>query len=83
MMRPATIADAPAIAAIYNHYVTSTTITFEEEAVTPAEMASRIETVIAQLPWYVCEREGEVIGYAYATPWRAQPLSFFSGNDGG
>ena len=34
MVRVATDADAPRIADIYNHYVTETTVTFEEIAVT-------------------------------------------------
>ncbi|MEO6005667.1 MAG: phosphinothricin acetyltransferase, partial [Opitutus sp.] len=33
MIRPATEDDAAAIAAIYNHYVLKTIITFEEDAV--------------------------------------------------
>ena len=78
MIRLATSADAGAIAAIYNHYVASTTITFEEEAVTESDMASRIDTVSAQLPWFVHERDGEVTGYAYATPWRARSAYRFS-----
>lgn len=78
MIRPATTADASAIAAIYNHYVTSTTITFEEDAVAQAEMASRIESVSAQLLWYVHEQDGAVTGYAYATPWRARSAYRFS-----
>lgn len=78
MIRLATIADASAIVAIYNHYVASTTITFEEDAVTQGQMASRIESVSAQLPWYVYERDGKVIGYAYATPWRARSAYRFS-----
>jgi L-amino acid N-acyltransferase YncA len=72
MIRPATPLDANAIAAIYNHYVINTTITFEEDAVTHGEMASRIERVSSLFPWYVYERDGEVIGYAYATPWRVR-----------
>ena len=78
MIRPATSADASSIAAIYNHYITSTTITFEEEAVEQGEMASRIDSVSAQFPWYVYERDGEAIGYAYATPWRARSAYRFS-----
>jgi phosphinothricin acetyltransferase len=78
MIRPATIADAAAIAAIYNHYVATTTITFEEAAVSESEMATRIDTVSAHLPWYVCERDGAVVGYAYATPWRVRSAYRFS-----
>lgn len=73
ILRPATSIDAPDIAAIYNHYIAHTTITFEEQAVTGAEMAERIASVHAQkLPWLVLEQNGAILGYAYATPWRAR-----------
>jgi L-amino acid N-acyltransferase YncA len=78
MIRPATTADAAAIAAIYNHYVTTTTISFEEQAVTVEEMAGRIGELGARLPWYVFEREGAVLAYAYATPWRVRSAYRFS-----
>lgn len=78
MIRLATTADAAAIATIYNHYVSSTTITFEEEIVAIDEMAQRIASVGVQLPWYVFERDGEIVGYAYATPWRARSAYRFS-----
>jgi phosphinothricin acetyltransferase len=41
-------------------------------------MANRIESVCAKLPWLVCERDGHVVGYAYATPWRARSAYRFS-----
>lgn len=78
MIRPAIPADANVIAAIYNHFVLNTTITFEEDAVTAEEMAYRIESVSALLPWYVYERGEKVIGYAYATPWRVRSAYRFS-----
>ena len=78
MIRPATSADAAAIAAIYNHYVNTTTISFEEQAVTVDEMARRIGEVQARLPWYVFEREGAVLAYSYATPWRVRSAYRFS-----
>jgi L-amino acid N-acyltransferase YncA len=77
-IRLAALADAAAIAAIYNHYVQTTTITFEEQAVHIDEMARRIENVGATLPWYVFERDGAVIAYAYATPWRVRSAYRFS-----
>lgn len=78
MIRLATQDDAAAVADIYNHYVAGTTITFEEQAVSSSEMAQRIADVGARLPWYVFERDGAVIGYAYATPWRARSAYRFS-----
>jgi L-amino acid N-acyltransferase YncA len=69
-IRAATAADAGAVAAIYNHYVTQTIVTFEEEPVTPGEMARRIEGVTAaSLPWLAAELNGQVVGYAYASSW--------------
>jgi len=73
MLRAATVADAAAIAEIYNHYVLHTIITFEEEAVTETEMAARIAEVLGlKLPWFVWEEEGRVIGYAYAGKWKSR-----------
>lgn len=73
LVRPATSADAPAVAAIYNHYVAETVVTFEEEPVAGEEMARRMGEVFnADLPWLVAERAGAVVGYAYATRWRTR-----------
>lgn len=72
MIRPATVADAAAIAAIYHPYVANTTITFEETPVSVEEMAQRIASTIVNLPWHVFESNGQVVGYAYASPWRTR-----------
>jgi L-amino acid N-acyltransferase YncA len=73
MIRPATTADAAAICTIYNHYVLETTITFEEAAVTPAEMGNRIrETVDSSLPWLVWEELSSIRGFAYASKWKGR-----------
>jgi phosphinothricin acetyltransferase len=79
VIRPATVADAAAVAAIYNHYVRKTVVTFEEEEVAPPEIARRIEAVGAQsLPWLVAERGATVVGYAYATRWHSRSAYRFS-----
>ncbi|MDB6113350.1 MAG: pat [Lacunisphaera sp.] len=73
MLRSATSTDAAAIAAIYNHYVLTTIITFEEEAVTETDMAGRIrETLATPLPWFVWEENRRVLGYAYASKWKSR-----------
>lgn len=72
-IRAAALPDAAAIAAIYNHYVAHTVITFEEEPVSTAEMAPRIEGVqAASFPWLVAEEGARVVGYAYGAQWRAR-----------
>ena len=74
-----TPADAGAVAAIYNHYVLHTVVTFEEEPVTADEMSRRIDEVrAASLPWFVAERAGAIAGYAYASRWRARSGYRFS-----
>jgi L-amino acid N-acyltransferase YncA len=62
--------DAEEIAAIYRPFVESTIISFETVAPEPREMADRIAATLARYPWLVCESEGEIAGYAYATKHR-------------
>ena len=78
-VRAVTPADAGAVAAIYNHYVLQTVVTFEEEPITAAEISRRIDEVRAgSLPWFVAERAGAIAGYAYASRWRARSAYRFS-----
>jgi L-amino acid N-acyltransferase YncA len=64
--------DAEAILAIYTPIVRETAISFEVEPPTYVEMHERIATTLRRLPWLVCERQGEVLGYVYASPHRAR-----------
>ena len=59
-------ARAEALTRIYRYYVEHTAITFEYEAPDAAEMNARREAVLTHYPYLVAEREGEVLGYAYA-----------------
>lgn len=75
MIRAVQTTDAEAICAIYNHYISDTIITFEEQTITETDMLTRIKSVQADnLPWYVIEDNSEqtsqVVGYAYAAKWR-------------
>lgn len=72
-LRRAGAEHAVRIAAIYNHYVANTVITFELDPVPVEEMAARVDEVTVQgLPWLVAEAGDAVLGYAYATRWRAR-----------
>lgn len=78
-LRDATPDDAIAIATIYNHYVLTTAISFEEQAASEAEVRARIGAVQdAGLPWLVAIVDGAVAAYAYATPWRVRSAYRFS-----
>lgn len=73
VIRPATSADAAALARIYNPYILETVITFEEQAVSATDMAARLTQVWQlSLPWLVAERSGRVVGYSYASRWKAR-----------
>lgn len=78
MIRPAAPSDAPAICSIYNHYIEHSVITFEETLLTEADIAERISTYSSTHAYIVFEEGGEVVGYAYASPWRARHAYRFS-----
>lgn len=78
-LRDAMPDDAAAIVTIYNHFVVSTTISFEEIPVLELAMRQRIaEVQEAGLPWLVAVVDGAVAGYAYASKWRVRPAYRFS-----
>lgn len=58
-IRLATRADAVALQAIYAHYVEKTTVSFEYEAPSVAEMERRVAEVEDVYPFLVCVVEGE------------------------
>ena len=67
-IRPIRENDAPAYARIYNHYIRSTTVTFEETEISNQEALQRIQqTTLAGYPWLVFEEsDKQLSGYAYA-----------------
>lgn len=72
-IRPAAAGDAAILADIYNPYVLETTITFEETAIEPSSMASRIaEAADARLPFLVAEAAGVPVAFAYASKWKGR-----------
>jgi L-amino acid N-acyltransferase YncA len=78
-VRPATAFDAEALARIYNYFVLNTVITFEEEPVSAATMATRVaEVQSASLPWLVAEVDGVVVGYTYASKWKVRSAYRYS-----
>ncbi|KTG10469.1 hypothetical protein AUR64_08505 [Haloprofundus marisrubri] len=66
MIRLATPDDAEAVQRLYAPYVRDTAISFERTPPTHAEMRTRMTTTLDSLPWLVYEKEGRILGYAYA-----------------
>ncbi|WP_044206797.1 arsinothricin resistance N-acetyltransferase ArsN1 family B [Flammeovirga sp. OC4] len=78
MIRDITLNDAQAVADIYNYYIENTVVTFEETAVSAEEIKQRILAKREDLPWIVFEKDGEVVGYAYASEWKSRCAYKFS-----
>lgn len=70
-VRPVANADLPAIREIYNHYVRSSTVTFDEVESTLTDWEGKAERIAAAgIPFLVAEAEaGELLGYALGQPW--------------
>ena len=69
-IRVATPQDAGALLAIYAPYVTDTAITFEYEVPSLTEFRKRIRHTLERYPYLVMEQDGEILGYAYAGPFK-------------
>jgi phosphinothricin acetyltransferase len=70
-IRPSRDEDVPAITAIYRHHVLHGVASFEEMPPDENEIARRRGEIVKRgLPYLVAERDGRVIGYCYAGPFR-------------
>ncbi len=72
IIRMAEESDIPAIAGIYAPYVSETTISFEHEPPSVEEMTRRWREFSATYPYLVAERDGLILGYAYAHRFAAR-----------
>ena len=71
-LRLADAHDAGAIASIYRPFVESTVISFEVDPPSEHEIRDRINKTLPRHPWLLCEMDGQMAGYAYATAHRAR-----------
>ena len=65
-IRSAKPEDAPALLGIYAPYVRDTAITFEYDTPSLAEFTARMEKTMKRYPYLVVEKDGRIMGYAYA-----------------
>lgn len=79
-IRTARTEDLAAIRDIYNHYVRTSTVTFDEEETDLAVWEHKHELLAETgLPFLVAEdAAGVVLGFAYAQHWRAKSAYRFS-----
>ena len=70
MVREVEKKDYKNILKIYNYYIDTTIISFEENKIDVEEISRRIAKVkSAGLWWLVIEKNEQVLGYCYASPW--------------
>ncbi len=81
-VRAASEADMAAVRDIYAHYVLHSLATFEETPPTLDEMLSRRRaSVDLGLPYLVAKTRAEILGFAYAAPYRPRPAYRFTVED--
>lgn len=66
-------ADVRQLLAIYEPYVLHTSVSFETEVPSEAEMLRRIHASLKNHAWLVVEAQGKVLGYAYSSRHRERP----------
>lgn len=66
-IRSATMQDTRELLDIYAPYIKNTAITFEYEVPSEQEFAERIRKIQRKFPYLVAERNGEILGYVYAS----------------
>ena len=73
-VRPSVENDVPAMLAIYAHHIKSGLGAFDPEPMHDEDIKRRRKNMLRRrLPHLVAERDGVVVGYAYAVPFRKRP----------
>jgi L-amino acid N-acyltransferase YncA len=81
-VRPSADEDIPAITRIYAHHILHGLASFEEVPPDMTELAGRRRDVLRHgLPYLAAEQAGEIVGYCYATPYRARSAYRFTIED--
>ena len=64
--------DVPGILEIYAPFILETSVTFEETIPDEELFWERIQGIMTELPFLVCEIDGKIAGYAYASGYRSR-----------
>ncbi|MBO4532749.1 MAG: N-acetyltransferase [Treponema sp.] len=71
-IRDAQLEDAARLVEIYSHYVLDTAVSFEYAVPSVEEFADRIKNIKTKFPYLVCEKDGKIIGYVYASSYSSR-----------
>ncbi len=77
-IRTANAGDAEKLLNIYSYYVLNTAISYECSVPSVDEFRSRIEATLKKYPYLVLEVNDEIVGYAYAGPFKTREAYRFS-----
>ena len=73
LIRDASPKDMAATAAIYDHFVQTSAATFEETSPTSNDMTDRYMELLGKgLPFLIAGQGDQIVGYAYAGPYRSR-----------
>jgi len=82
VLRPAEAGDFERIHEIYAHHVRHGLASFEEEPPTRAELVERHAAIVGRgLPYLVALKDGRLVGYSYAAPYRTRSAYRFTVED--
>lgn len=79
-LRDATAPDLPYVREIYNHYVSNSTVTFDEDTMSLAEWKDKFAYLTKLgMPFIVAESPtGQILGYALVSPWKQKKAYRFT-----
>ena len=69
IIREVRITDAKRLVEIYAPYILETAVSFEYHVPDIEEFENRIREYTKKYPYLVCEKDGQVLGYAYASAY--------------
>lgn len=72
MIREVSIKDAKAITDIYNYYIRNSVANLEETEIDESFFNDKILKDATRFPWLVYEKDHKIIGFAYASEWKAR-----------
>lgn len=81
-LRPPRDDDFPAIAAITNHYIATTSIHFAYDPISVGDFHAAWVGYRDRFPWLVADEDGQVVGYAKAGTWRDRAAYQFTAETG-
>jgi L-amino acid N-acyltransferase YncA len=71
-IRAARAQDAERMLEIYKPYVMETPVSLETEVPSLEEFCARLAEREGKFPWIVLEKNNEILGYAYASPFKSR-----------